>query len=263
MSRHWMFTSYQDVAPVWNPVEMTYLVYQQEKCPTSGRVHWQSYVIFGKRKRLSGVKALLGNVHCEIARSSPQTCLAYCSKVDTRLADPLEFGQIPLERGPTNVVSELKIKRPMEVIEENPKLWRGLRQMEALRLGLLSPRRRMTEGIFLTGSTGTGKSKVSALIGAFLGPGEVYWAQPDLKWLDGYCGQSLVIVDEFRGQVPPSLILRMVDRYPLMLPVKGGFTQFKPDMIIFTSNLTFGESFAEDIQTRDALRRRIKEYQIY
>lgn len=51
-----------------------------------------------------------------------------------------------------------------------------------------------------------------------------YWAPADLKWMDGYYGQPLVIVDEFRGGVPPSRILRLVDRYPFQAEVKGVYS---------------------------------------
>jgi len=121
----------------------------------------------------------------------------------------------------------------------------------------------MTEGLFLSGGTGTGKSRIAMLLSAFLGQESTYWAPPDLKWMDGYSGQPLVIIDEFRGGVPPSRILRLVDRYPLQVEIKGGFAQWKPHLVIFTSNLGMKSCFPEDLATVEAIQRRINEYVVY
>lgn len=42
--------------------------------------------------------------------------------------------------------------------------------------------------------------------------------------------------DEFYGGIKLSLILQLCDRYPMQVPVKGGFVPWCPNRIIFTSN---------------------------
>lgn len=55
-------------------------------------------------------------------------------------------------------------------------------------------------------------------------------------WLDGYHGQKTIIFDEFYGWIKYDLLLRICDRYPLQLPIKGGFVQCQATTFVFTSN---------------------------
>lgn len=64
-----------------------------------------------------------------------------------------------------------------------------------------------------------------------------YWISndPDLKWFDGYQGQTYAIIDDFRRQgIKFSWVLRLLDRYPLLVQVKGGYTRWIPKFIIIT-----------------------------
>ena len=55
------------------------------------------------------------------------------------------------------------------------------------------------------------------------------------EWFDGYSGQKHVLFDEFRGQLPFGMLLRLLDVYPMLVQVKGGFRQFSPDIVYITS----------------------------
>lgn len=55
-------------------------------------------------------------------------------------------------------------------------------------------------------------------------------------WWDNYNGQKTIIFDEFYGWIPYDLLLRVLDRYPLQVPIKGGFVQLLATTFIFTSN---------------------------
>ncbi len=57
-------------------------------------------------------------------------------------------------------------------------------------------------------------------------------------WLDGYREQSWVLIDDFSGQMPLVQLLRMLDRYPVTIPVKGSHADFTPaKTIIVTTNI--------------------------
>lgn len=254
-----MLTVFGDEEPKFVEDEMEYMVFQQEQCPSTGKKHYQTYVRFRARKRMTTVKSLMGSsVHVEPARSDASTCISYCTKLDTRVSSPKEFGHRPKKK--RDVVEMLGMS-VQEIIREEPKLWRSVKQLKEAKLALSSPRTGPTETILLTGGTGTGKSKIANLIGQFLGP--VAWMDPELKWFDQYEGQPLAIVDEFRG-CPVSTMLRLSDRYPLRVPIKGSFVEWSPLLMILTSNLSFNDIFgSEDGKTKEALRRRIKEYQVY
>lgn len=68
------------------------------------------------------------------------------------------------------------------------------------------------------------------------------------KWWDGYRGEETVIFDEFKPcsaddwktgsptEIDLPYILRLCDRYPLMIEYKGGTMQMRATKFIFTSN---------------------------
>ncbi len=76
-------------------------------------------------------------------------------------------------------------------------------------------------------------------------------------WFDGYSGETAVLFDDFNGDIRLSTLLRLIDRYPIRLPVKGDFVMRKCKSIFFTSNLPIEEWYpsATCLQL-DALKRR-------
>lgn len=92
-SRSWTFTSYSESAPEFCD-KIRYLGYQQERCPTTGKLHWQGYLELFNSMRLSGVKKLLGDnsIHLEKRRGTRDEARNYCIKDETRVSGPFEFG---------------------------------------------------------------------------------------------------------------------------------------------------------------------------
>lgn len=261
MYRDWMFTSFDEELHLPED-EVEYSIYQREKCPTSGKLHWQGFVRFVNRKRFTQVKKLLGKeTHIEYARSVEKS-IEYCSKNDTRVDTPIEIGVRPKKMSKLNVVDMLKSRTCLEIVKDQPNLWRSYRQLQALQADLTSPRKSMTTGIFLSGETGKGKSRICGLIAEYVGQEDVYWATSDAQWFDGYNGQKMVIIDEVR-EMKPGVILRLVDRYPTRMPVKGGFCQWKPTWIFLTSNLAIDSVVPCDLKTHCAILRRVKTYEVY
>lgn len=101
------------------------------------------------------------------------------------------------------------------------------------------------------GPTGTGKSKW-----AMEKYPNAYWKQRS-KWWDGYAGHETVIIDEFYGWLPFDLMLRMLDRYPLLVESKGGQIQFVARNIIITSNRAPHEWYDHNTCYFESLARRI------
>lgn len=89
--------------------------------------------------------------------------------------------------------------------------------------------------LWFYGPTGTGKTRTAIEIAQESGMN--YWVSndPDLKWFDGYNGQEYAIIDDFRRQgIKFSWMLRLLDRYPLLVQVKGGYVRWIPLVIIIT-----------------------------
>lgn len=65
----------------------------------------------------------------------------------------------------------------------------------------------------------------------------------DFSWFDGYSGQPVVILDDYRGAGNFDYLLRLLDRYPMDVPIKGGFVNWAPRLLFITSNLSPRECF--------------------
>lgn len=106
------------------------------------------------------------------------------------------------------------------------------------------------------GATGTGKSR-RAWDEAGL---SAYPKDPRTKFWDGYRGQENVVIDEFRGAIDISHMLRWLDRYPVIVEVKGSATVLSAKKIWITSNISPDDWYPDlDAETKAALRRRFQQ----
>jgi hypothetical protein len=104
------------------------------------------------------------------------------------------------------------------------------------------------------GPTGTGKSR-RAWDEAGL---DAYPKDPRTKFWDGYQSHAHVVVDEFRGDIDIAHMLRWLDRYPVLVEVKGSAVALKCTMVWITSNISPDAWYPTcDRDTKDALLRRL------
>lgn len=132
------------------------------------------------------------------------------------------------------------------------KYHRGLQTLQTILLNS-SPLRNKT-CIWLYGPTGSGKTKSAVDFANQIN--EKYWISGrDLQWFDGYCGQRVVIFDDFRwNHTSFSFFLRLLDRYELSVPIKGGFTRWNPAFIFITTPKTVIETFDYDNRESEDLK---------
>lgn len=114
-------------------------------------------------------------------------------------------------------------------------------------------RSQMTDIILILGPTGTGKSRLASEWS-----GTKYW-KPRGQWWTGYNNEETVILDDFYGWMPYDDLLRLGDRYPLILETKGGHVNFNSKTVIITSNKP-PELWYERQHNLEALYRRIKQW---
>jgi len=104
------------------------------------------------------------------------------------------------------------------------------------------------------GPTGTGKSR-RAWVEAGM---DAYSKDPRSKFWCGYIGQRNIVIDEFRGGIDLSHMLRWLDRYPVRVEIKGSSRPLLAEKIWITSNLSPDEWYPEsDSESVRALRRRL------
>lgn len=237
-SRNWVFT-------INNPTEdenpqcwegYKFLVYQLEE-GEEGTPHYQGYVCFTSNQRISALKRKYsGRAHWEVRQGTHTEAYEYCTKEDTRIEGPWEYGDPPENQGQRTDLETLR-----EMIEEgasdrelavaNFGSWvRYNRSFSQYRLICKPPRDYKTVVTVIFGPTGTGKSRHLAE-----NYPNAYW-KPNSRWWDGYNGQEHVVVDEFYGWLPYDFMLRLCDRYPLQVETKGGTIAFTSKFIHFTSN---------------------------
>lgn len=79
---------------------------QQEKCPDTGREHFQGFVQLVKPMRLMSIKSLLkcDSAHLERTKGSPIQAWDYCTKEETRIGGPWTYGDKPGGQGKRQVL---------------------------------------------------------------------------------------------------------------------------------------------------------------
>nr|WPR18687.1 MAG: replication polyprotein [Chegonang virus 1] len=271
-SRRWCFTinnpseSTRDYPTQWNDqlLNKFKLMLCQLEAGDQGTEHLQGYLETKSPVRLASLKKLLPRAHLEIARGRRDQCMLYCLKQESylgtrywlseagvsifnesfpqSLTEQLERNSSQRDGGNASTKQRLSQIRErlssgtseeLELIADNEfDLWvRHYRAFEKYLLMKTEPRNWDTTVHVLQGPTGTGKSKW-----AFEFDGEAYWKQRS-NWWDGYTKQETVVLDEFYGWLPFDLLLRLCDRYPLMVETKGGQVQFLAKTIIITTNM--------------------------
>lgn len=73
-------------------------------------------------------------------------------------------------------------------------------------------------------------------------------------WWDGYSGQKVVLIEEFRGQVQLQKMLQVLDKYPLRLEIKGGSVPARYELVIVTSNTRPEDWYPDNPQKPGATR---------
>lgn len=254
-ARYWILTiPHYDFTP-FLPPNVKYIKGQLEQGNDTGYLHWQLIIHFAEKKTLHYVKMIFGDgVHADPTKS--KAAEDYVWKDDTAIIGTrFELGKPSLKRN-SQKDWDLIVKHAREgAFEHIPGdvLVHCYGNLKKIRVDSLTPDACEKEVFVFWGTTGTGKSRRAweeATMDAFP-------KDPNTKFWDGYSGQENVVVDEFRGSISISHILRWLDRYPVIVEIKGSSCVLKARKIWITSNLSPDEWYPElDNETKLALRRR-------
>lgn len=269
IAKHWCFTLNNYTGPEYETLvavgtelalDVVYLIVAKE-VGESGTPHLQGFVSFSRRKSLSQCKSIIGvRAHLEVAKGTPKQAADYCKK-DGEFE---EFGTLPKGQGSRTdlsaVVSAVKEGKSLrEIADENPAaIIRYGNGIQRLRM-FFRPERTIPPQIkVFWGPTGTGKTR---RVWEFADH-EKLWVHPGDKWFDGYDGHPLVLFDDFDGSwFKLSFLLRLLDRYPMMVQQKGGYCHWAPTTIYITSNIEPKKWYENSLQEhQNALLRRLNEY---
>jgi len=236
MYARWMFTWYPegaDYRPQGLPQGVEYMIFQEEICPETGRLHLQGYLRFKDRTRFQAVRKLLDpsmtGIHLQWAKKPELACIRYCSKKKSQKKPPIEFGERNTKAGVQGHRSDLDAvagalkggKSYEETVMEFPcealKFSKGMKEVASVfaqEKWQYTERETLTV-IVLWGESDTGKTwRVRAREGKNL-----YSAEEGRDPWGGYNYQEAVLFDEFAmGQGwPINKMKRLLDRYPVQL----------------------------------------------
>lgn len=269
-ARRWVFTTYDiDCKIDFDESYCHYYILQQETCPTTQKQHLQGYVEYKIQKTFNQTKKFLsdGKAHWEVAHGNPEQCRDYCRKQDTRTENGRieEGGKFRTTRqgarSDLEMVKEAieKGKTEVEIADTHFESWvRNNRAFEKYRQLIQEDRMWETEVYWIWGDAGSGKSRV--VWDQY--PKEKVWNNADFQWFDFYNGQEIVLIDDISPDCKYNLtmFLNLTDRYPLRVPIKGGFVKWVPKKIYITSNYRIQEVYnGIPAKSMEAILRRITE----
>lgn len=244
-SKNWVFTinnpTLEDDPMAW--VGVKYLVYQKE-CGKEETPHYQGYVVFNSMKRMSGLKKINSRAHWENRRGTHVQAKEYCMKEEGRLEGPWEKGEEPKVPGrnstPETLLEDLKKHMTDAELLENHTgfiLRYGLGRISTMRRILKGERNWMTECCLIWGEPGVGKSRW-----VHENFPDAYWKSQD-KWFDGYNGEDVVVLDDYRGYLPLTVMNTLINGVPATMEVKGGKVQMVAKLVIITANCNFTDFY--------------------
>lgn len=134
-------------------------------------------------------------------------------------------------------VKEICVQFPATFIKHP----RGIREAVALMQSPPTTAVRALVVHVVWGPTGTGKTHGSLkyLDEKYRGSVHIQRFTTSTEWWDGYVDQRSVLIDEFDGvaEVSYRRLLVLLDRFDVMLPIKGGFSQARYTEVVITSAL--------------------------
>jgi len=242
-ARSWVFTinnpSSTDLpqAPAW--VEKAKFCVWQLELSGTGTRHLQGYINLKQPARLAALKKLDPTAHWEVRRGTHKEAYDYSTKEDTRIEGPFEYGEAP-EQGKRNDLGAVKRAidegySDKEIADDFFSIWVRHQKAFALYRAISTPPRNFKTNVtVIYGPTGVGKTH------------DINEQFPDAYWLtrtgngtvyfDGYSDQKAVVIDEFYGWFPYDLLLRLLDKYPMQVSIRGSAANFVAEHVILSSN---------------------------
>jgi hypothetical protein len=267
-AKHWCFTlnNYTDeeLAQIkLQALEMQYCIIGRET-GKEGTPHLQGFLSLERKASAFRVKSKIGTrCHLEIAKA-PRAARDYCKKE----GNFEEFGEFIAGKGRGRRTDLESVKQDIDagatladIQEAHFGTWCRYSKSISEYCRLHSePRNWETEVHVYWGKTGTGKTR--SVHDMAREEREGLYTHTGESWFDGYRGEAWVIFDDFNGsEFKLSYLLKLLDRYPMIVPIKGGFVNWVPRKVFITSNKNPREEWYPNAhpEHREALMRRITE----
>jgi len=239
--------------------EFSYASCAHELAPTTGQHHIQGYIeLAGKRQW-----TLQQFLECDLFEGQPENRSLWARPARGTAQQNAKYTQKASDQGRWSFCEGIArnygqgrdpgLARSLQLIDAGEPLRKVYRQepdasarhyrfLDRFKLVTSEPRMWPTKVCYIYGPSGTGKSRLISQY--FNNPDLVYVAAMPKAggnfWWDGYDEQPVVVIDEYSpshfGQGHNLFMQRLVDRYPLKVPVHGGQVNFAARLIIIGSN---------------------------
>lgn len=222
-----------------------------EKCPSTGRLHFQGCIFLKGPVSFNNIRSHFPKeTHIQECKKGDEANEKYCKKDGEYIVYGEEKNKGKGKRN--DILLALDDNKSLtEFISAEPTLYVKYRS------GIEGYYR--NKGIsyypigykplvfYLFGDTGTGKSRIAKeYVRERTKDNFRCWRRPinSNGWFDGYNGQEIVFLDEVRFDTFKFHdLLQMLDYDAPQVPVKGGFVDWKPLIIIMTSNSSPSELY--------------------
>lgn len=245
-----------------------YFIFSRERGEITGTYHIQMYIEFTISKRMSTVKQYFPRAHIEKRKGSKVQARDYCTKSETHISGPFEFGEFAEERSRTDIKDILEMVKngatDYEIMQAYPvQYMHMLNKIDKVRSinleEIYKNKRRDVQVTYIYGDTGVGKTRY--VLDKY-GYSNVYRVTDyGTGAFDGYNGQDIILFDEYRSQFSISQILTLLDCYPLQLPCRYQNKTACYTKVYIISNIPVEKQY-RDVQVTEpesynALKRRL------
>lgn len=260
-AKNWVFVLNNYIDEEINFLKTTdifnYIIFGKE-VGEQGTPHLQGYIQLPKKQKRSYLQKINKRIHWEIARGDVDSQLKYCGKEDKNpfiKGTPTKKGQ----RTDLLICKELIKKNTgeLEIAEEHFNTWCKNYKAFARYRTLVSKRElhKKLRVYVLWGPAGSGKTKKAYALYPNI------YSKNETEYWDGYDGQKEVLFDDFYGNIPWGLFLKLLDRYPILLNQKGTTYPAMYDTVVITSNthprFWYSKLFLENKASYYTLERRL------
>lgn len=274
-------------------IDIKYMVHQLEKCPKTGKLHYQCYFEFTKKRRLGQLLKTFPQCFWIRRDGTATQAIDYCTKSETRQSPPVFYGTpscdlshvvlhnatLPECAQPIPVgnkrVSQLALATEYilktrcslkEIALKYPDVYVRHQHGLSKLLSEIAPKRNFkTKVIVYYGMPESGKSRAAREnCHRIYGPDDTYVyskidCQSGREWWELYRSERAIIIDEMDGETFGwNRMLNLLDRHEVKVGCKNASFEFAAETIFITANTPPSHWFAGKHEF-PALRRRIDE----
>ncbi len=251
-ARAWCFTlnNYsEDDLDKFKLIECNFIIIAKET-GESGTPHLQGVIRFKRTYRMTGLRRNFSDrAHWEPADEF-EAAVNYCMKEDEKpfIKDHRKQGQ---RNDLTLACETIKTGGIIALARDDPatfvKYHGGFAKLAAM---FQEPRSTVPHVTWLYGCTGSGKTRY-----VHDKHESLFVAHSTYKWWDGYRQQEAILIDDMRASYAPfNILLKIFDRYPMQVEVKGAFTQLNSPYIYVTSQYPPDEVYNREARSGEDIK---------